>query len=203
MTIFVEDLGFKNIYSMKYGVLEEESIMFFFNAFLIPIIWLIHPWQLYKLIKRKIYFGRKDLTQREANDLMENSKYSVGKKYAEVTESVWFAYLYASMIPGGAVLIAVGICIFYWVDKRVLLRFSSINENVNGELSIRSVKLLDATLILRAVGEIIFDSQVRNGVTWESYVCLVIAVVYILLPMDTLLALFHGEKFKFEQKLYS
>jgi hypothetical protein len=49
---------------MKYGVLEEESIMFFFNSFLIPIIWFIHPWQIYRLIKRKIYFGRKDLTQR-------------------------------------------------------------------------------------------------------------------------------------------
>jgi hypothetical protein len=97
---------------------------------------------------------------------MENSKYSVGKKYAEVTESVWFTYLYASMIPGGTVLMTIGFCIFYWVDKRVLLRFSSINENVNGELSIRSVKLLDATLILRAIGEIIFDTQIRSGATW-------------------------------------
>jgi hypothetical protein len=126
--------------------------MFFFNAFLIPVIWFIHPWQIFKLIKRKIYFGRKDLTQKEANELMENSAYSVGKKYAEVTESVWFAYLYASIIPGGAVLIAVGVSIFYWVDKRVLLRFSSINENVSGSLSIRSMKLLDATLILRGIG---------------------------------------------------
>ena len=83
---------------------------------------------------------------------MENSNYSVGKKYAEVTESVWFAYLYASIIPGGTWLIAIGLSIFYWVDKRVLLRFSSINENVSGNLSVRSMKLLDVTLILRAVG---------------------------------------------------
>jgi hypothetical protein len=202
MTIFVEDLGFNNIYSRKYGVLEEESMMFFFNAFLIPIIWMIHPWQIYKLAKRKFYIGRKDLTQREANDLMENSNYSVGKKYAEVTESVWFSYLYASIIPGGAVLIAMGICVFYWVDKRVLLRFSSINENVSGSLSIRSMKLLDVTLILRALGEIIFDSQIRTGVTWESYVCLSVAVVYCCLPMDSLLALFHGEKFRSDPKPY-
>ena len=90
----------------------------------------------------------------------------MGKKYAEVTESVWFAYLYASIIPGGTVLIFCGICFFYWVDKRVLLRFSSINENVSSNLSIRSIKLLDVTLILRSLGEIIFDSQIRKGVTW-------------------------------------
>jgi hypothetical protein len=166
--------------------------MFFFNAFLIPIIWLVHPWQLYQLAKRKLYFGRKDLTQREANLLMENSRYSVGKKYAEVSESVWFAYLYGSIIPGGSVLIALGICLFYWVDKRVLLRFSSINENVSGGMGIRSVKLLDATLALSAIGEIIFDSQIRSGVTWESYVCLSLGIVYMLLPMDYLLSVFHG-----------
>jgi hypothetical protein len=134
---------------------------------------------------------------------MENSKYNVGKKYAEVTESVCFAYLYASIIPGGAVLIAAGICFFYWVDKRVLLRFSSINESVRASLSIRSMKLLDATLILRAIGEIIFDSQIRNGVSWQSYVCLGVGVLYCCLPMETLLAVFHGEKFRCDPRPYS
>jgi hypothetical protein len=79
-----------------------------------------------------------------------------------VTESVWFTYLYASLLPGGAVLITVGFGFFYWVDKWVVLRRSSINPNVNGELSMRSMKLLDATLIMRCAGEIIFDSMIRK-----------------------------------------
>jgi hypothetical protein len=177
-------------------------MMFFFNAFLIPIIWLVHPWQLVHLIKRWYYFGRKDITQHEANLLMENSRYSVGKKYAEVTESVWFTYLYSSLMPGGAVLITLGFGFFYWVDKCVVLRRSSINPNVNGELSTRSMKLLDATLIMRCVGELIFDKMIRESWTWGSMICLFISVIYFLLPMDRVLSYVHSESFNEEQKSY-
>jgi hypothetical protein len=123
-------------------VVEEESIMFFLNAFFIPIIWVIHPWQLVQLLKRKLNYGRKDITQKEANDLMEDSKYSVGKKYAETTESVWFTYFYSSVIPGGTILMLIGFSVFYWIDKVVVLRRSSINPNVNAQLSINSMKLI-------------------------------------------------------------
>jgi hypothetical protein len=56
--------------------------MFFMNSLLVPIIWAINPFQIYVLIKRKINFGKKYLTQREANNLMEDFNYDVGKRYA-------------------------------------------------------------------------------------------------------------------------
>ncbi len=177
--------------------------MFFFSAFLVPIIWLINPWYLVKVCKRWLSKGRTDLTQREAHALMENPKYSMGKKYAELIESIWFTYLYYSVVPIGCLLILLGLIFFYWVDKITLLRRSSINENVNGDLSIRAMKLVDATLIFRSLGEIIFDSQIRNGFSWESILCLCIGVVYICLPMDEVLEFFHEEKFRAEEKPYS
>jgi len=45
--------------------------MFFFNSFLVPIIWFINPWHIYHIIKRKLYFGDQHMTQQEANGLME------------------------------------------------------------------------------------------------------------------------------------
>jgi hypothetical protein len=203
MTLFVEDLSFHNIYSEQYGVVEEESIMFFLNAFFIPLIWVVHPWQIVHLIKRRLSFGRKDLTQKEANDLMEDSKYSVGKKYAETIESVWFTYFYSSLIPGGAVLMLIGFCLFYWVDKVVVLRRSSINPNVNASLSVNSMKLIEISLILRCVGEIFFDVQLRgSGTTWLSILCLCIGTLYVFLPTDDILNFFHEEKFMPEWRLY-
>lgn len=56
--------------------------MFFMNAFFVPLIWMINPWQLGVLIKRKFNQGRKDLTQKEANKIMENIQYNMGKRYA-------------------------------------------------------------------------------------------------------------------------
>ena len=46
--------------------------MFFFTAFLVPLIWFINPWYLWKLIKRKYYKNTPFITQFEANALMED-----------------------------------------------------------------------------------------------------------------------------------
>lgn len=88
------------------------------------------------------------------------------------------------------------------MDKYTLLRHCSINENVNGELSKRAMKLIDATLLFRAIGEIIFDVQIRDGAVWESIACACVGAVYLFLPMDDILTFFHEEKFKTEEKPY-
>lgn len=58
--------------------------MFFMNSFFIPFFWLVNPMRIFKLIKRKCSKGRKDLTQYEANKLMEDEAYDLGKRFAEV-----------------------------------------------------------------------------------------------------------------------
>jgi hypothetical protein len=59
-----------------------------------------------------------------------------------------------------------------------------------------AMKLLDFSLMLRSIGELIFDSQIRSGVAWQSIVCLILGVIYVILPMDSILDFFHEEKFK-------
>lgn len=82
MTLLVEAITFNNYYIHEYGVIEEETVMFFLNAFFVPLFWLINPYSLKRAIERKLKFGRRDLTQREANQLMEEPEYIVGKRYA-------------------------------------------------------------------------------------------------------------------------
>lgn len=90
--------------------------------------------------------------------MIENDHYSVGKRYAEIIESIWFTFLYASVIPLGSFIIFIGLACYYWVDKFNLLKRSTVKEGVDGKLSLRMLKLLDFTLILRPVGELIFDN---------------------------------------------
>ena len=63
--------------------------------------------------------------------------------------------------------------------------------------------LLDFTLILKPAGEIIFDFQIRDGVSTASIVMIVIGFIYMALPTDQILQFFHHEKFKNEEKKYS
>lgn len=58
--------------------------MFFINAFLIPLIWFVNPWQLFNLAKRNLHKNKKSLTQAEANHIMSDTGYTMGKRYAEI-----------------------------------------------------------------------------------------------------------------------
>jgi hypothetical protein len=202
MTLFVEAVTYGNFYTHHYGVIEEESIMFFMNALLVPVIWAINPFQIYVLIKRKLNFGSKVLTQREANHIMEDFNYDVGKRYAEVLESMWFTFLYVPLIPMGAFLTAIGTGLYYWVDKYNLLRRSSVKENVSGKLSITALTFLDLVLVFFALGQIIFDYFLRHHVNTASIVQLVVAVIYICLPLNKIIDIFNKENFYLEEKSY-
>jgi len=104
---------------------------------------------------------------------------------------MWFTYLYSSLIPLGGFFSTIGLTLYYWVDKYNLLRRSSVNSNIAGELSIQAMKLLDFTLICRPVGEIIFDCQIRDTYNITSFFMLAVGIIYLLLPIDSILEYFH------------
>jgi hypothetical protein len=133
---------------------------------------------------------------------MEDAPISLGKLYGEVIETVWFTYIYATVIPVGAMVTVVGLGLHFWADKYNLLHRSSLFGEVSGKMCLRALKLLDITLIMRPLGSLIFDFQIKNSYTNESIICAAIALVFILLPMDGILSRIHGEEFLLEEKSY-
>ena len=63
MTLAVEAITFHNFYAHEYGVIEEESIMFFINTFFLPLVWLVNPWQIKKLILKNLNKDKLHYTQ--------------------------------------------------------------------------------------------------------------------------------------------
>jgi hypothetical protein len=116
---------------------------------------------------------------------------------------MWFTFLYSTIIPIGAIISFFGLIFYYWVDKYNLLRRSTLPIEVQGRLVKFTMKLLDITLILKPIGEIIFDMQVRHG-NWTvgSIVMLVIGFFYLIIPMNKLLGAINPEKFYLEEKTY-
>lgn len=96
---------------------------------------------------------------------------------------MWFTYLYITLIPVGGIISCIGLVFYYWVDKYNLLRRSSIHSSVSGDLIHLTLNLLDFTLVLRVIGEIMFDYQTRDGIHTSSWVCLAIAFIYQILPI--------------------
>jgi c-di-AMP phosphodiesterase-like protein len=123
---------------------------------------------------------------------MELPEYNIGKRYAEIIEMVWFTYFYASLIPIGAILSLIGASLFYWIDKYNLLRKSSVKQTISEDFSMRALIMLDLTLILKPVGEIVFDMQIRGEWNYQSASLIFIGFVYVLIPKDALLNWING-----------
>jgi hypothetical protein len=132
MTILVEGVTHDNVYEEHFGIVEEETLFYFFTVVLVPLIWGINPWYIKRWIQRRMHEGSPYVTQEEANKIMEDPEYIMGKRYGELLESFWFVFLYSCVIPIGSICVLVELFLFYWIDKYNLLRKSSINEGVSG-----------------------------------------------------------------------
>lgn len=104
---------------------------------------------------------------------------------------MWFTYLYITLIPIGGVISCIGIVIYYWVDKYNLLRRSCMHSSVSGGLIHLTLNMLDFTLVLRMVGELLFDYQTRDGMRFSSWVCLAIALIYQIIPVESIISIFN------------
>lgn len=64
------------------------------------------------------------------------------------------------------------------------------------------MKLLDFTLLFLIVGDILFDLQIRNYVSLSSIVMFVVALIYLILPLDSILDYALEEKFHLDRLSY-
>ncbi len=48
---------------------------------------------------------------------MEDVKYNMAKRYAEIMKTMWFTFFYAPAIPIGILWSAIGILLYYCIDK--------------------------------------------------------------------------------------
>ena len=143
------------------------------------------------------------MTQEEANKLMEDVPYDMGKRIAEILETMWFTFLYAPIVPVGAFISFAGLVCYYWVDKYNLLRRCSVTRHVSSTLLKRSFVLLDLVLLWFSAGSLLFDIQIKGGYHWTSIVFVVLSVIYLFIPWDIFLDYILDEKFELEEKTYS
>lgn len=63
MSIIVEAVIYNNL-EFEFGVVEGETIMFFFNAFIVNLLWIIHPQYYLRKLSRWRKYGTKNITQK-------------------------------------------------------------------------------------------------------------------------------------------
>ena len=172
--------------------------MFFSTITFMPLFWLINPFDLFRRLQRWMKYGRKDLTQEQANTLMEDTHYDIGKRYAEVIKVVWFTFLYQSLIPFGAFLSTLGLLLYYWIDKYNLLRRSVLKVNLSSKIPLAFLSMLEWCLVFQPVGSLIFDGFIREYTALNlapSIVMIVCGLIYVLVPKNEAINCCFNEKF--------
>ncbi len=77
---------------------------------------------------------------------------SLGKLFSETIETIWFTYMYSTVIPLGGILVLVGFAINYWIVKFNILKRSSIDHQVSGKFIMMALTLLDFSIIMKPAG---------------------------------------------------
>jgi hypothetical protein len=107
---------------------------------------------------------------------------------------MWFTFLYVGIIPLGAAPSMLGLICYFFIDKFVLLRRSSVKSSVSSNLANYMMFLLDFTIIFKPLGEIFFDYNIRHDMQPTTYAMTAIAAIYLLLPVNRIFNKLFPEK---------
>jgi hypothetical protein len=83
--------------------------------------------------------------------LFENPLYLSGKRYSDIMKTMWFTFLYSSVIPFGTICSCIGLVFYYWADKYNLIKKFTAKENISLDLTVSMIDLLDFIVIWHAV----------------------------------------------------
>lgn len=114
--------------SQSSGLIYNQSTMIVLDIILINIIHLINPSYQANRLYRAIFRNMKYVTQKYAHDLYTEPRFKIGVSYGIVINWIVKAMTNAGIIPLITPVVAIGVFIFYWINKYNLLRRNRISD---------------------------------------------------------------------------
>ncbi|KAL4498327.1 hypothetical protein ABPG72_013133 [Tetrahymena utriculariae] len=129
--------------------------------------------------------GKKCLmTQKEANELCQLPDHEIEGCYAEIMNTMYITIFYSPAVPLGLFFSLIGIFMYFWVQKYILLRMKSVEKQISVKLSIEMTEYLEYVISIYAVSNALFKWQTVGGFPTLQIVGAVIGFVYSVLPIQ-------------------
>jgi len=186
-----------NIYG-KGGLLENMYYIFITNAFLPPILTILDPSYFLKLFQRRRLEKKgshNKLTQMKANLLYEGPILDLPFKYAGMIKTVLLATFYTPAMPFALIFTTVGLALWFWADKWVLIRRLVLPKSINNDLTDSMVEYLEWAVFTFAAGNVVYVYTLKNSLGEFAFddtsralvwVTLGISLFHIYFPMEAL-----------------
>lgn len=110
--------------------------------------------------------------------------FDMAGRYSYYLVRVYTCLYYSYLVPLGVLGTVVIFGFQYWIDKIKMIKFSSEYFEMNYFLSRTILKLFEASLLIFAVGNLLFSIVIHRNLKGDSYVINIISVsialIYIL-----------------------
>ena len=187
MVLLIQAIFFSN-YVGKMGLVSQETLILLVNAYFSALVRIVNPSYIIYWIRRRVYYGSQSMTQSEANQIMQYPEYNIGERYGEVIKMLWFSFFYSELIPAAPAFFCSGIFLYCLADRYALLRKSSITRSVSSVLSKQCLILIECTIVLKPLGEFLFEYLLRGNIRLEAIIMMAIGVVFIVLPKNGIIS---------------
>ncbi|CAD8132365.1 unnamed protein product [Paramecium octaurelia] len=183
------------------GLAYNMTYFFISNAVIPPIIQVLDIPAVLKSIKQYYYKKYGVLTQQELNELLEYPEHKIEEGYAEVLKTMNVTFFVGPLVPLGYIFSIVGLILFYWSEKYLLLRSKTVKHTPSFQLSSRMTDSLQLIPIIHVFSTSAFKYFIQNNLSLISVIGLVTALVYHFIPNNRLVSLMwdFGEHDEYEK----
>ncbi|CAD8052971.1 unnamed protein product [Paramecium primaurelia] len=159
------------------------SLFFIFlgNLIILPILEILDPLYIIKLIKQNQILKEQDkrqiiLTQQQTHELFEGPDYRIADKYSTIYKSILMSMFYLCIFPYGMMMQILSLFLYYWACKYTLLRRCSYPPTINRNLNDSTLQLLGISPILISAG-----SACYQFVLIKTYSNLIIHIINMII----------------------
>ncbi|CAD8099449.1 unnamed protein product [Paramecium sonneborni] len=176
LTIF---MSLFTIYVAKF-IDGELFWLFACNSFLPPIFILLKIQQQIK--NYKIKYQTQPINQDELNKLYELQQHNLTRNHAYINYTMIITNIYGNLMPINSILSFIGLGLYYWADKYVLLNHSTVKYQPSSNLSLEMFTLISYTPIIISCQH--FMNSNENTI---SLIQLISAFIFYLIPKDLII----------------
>lgn len=110
--------------------------------------------------------------------------------YAHIVKTVWITFFYAALVPISILFALLGLILYYWVQKYLIINRYSRPFLLSDDLNIQMIDMIEYSPIFMAAGAIWFDyvynDSLPNLVHIINFVSFGVACIELILPAERL-----------------
>ena len=121
----------------------------------------------------------KEYTQDELNKIFELPTMGVSMQYSYLVQQFCMAFFYTPLFPAGIILVIVGICLDYFIEKLKVIYIYKKPEMINEKICFFYMDYITLAFFCFGIGDYVFFSSTHSNRLYELFNCIFFICILI------------------------